>query len=436
VSEHCGELIDTGHATIRHLARRFGLRLDALGGDEPPRSTDTYFFDGAYYGVDAARRDFAPVFRALRKDVHAAGFPTLYTSATDAGRALDAMSVRDWIATRVPGGTASRMGRLLEVAYVIEYGLEATEQSALNLVYLLGYQSSSHRFAIFGPSDERFHIRGGNDLLPSAMAAALPPGAVQLGMPLTALARNAGGTFRLAFAAAPAVEADHVVVTIPFSVLRTIDTTAAGFDAVKRTAIDELGYGTNAKLALEFEHRFWRTPGPWGRSNGASYADVGYQNTWEVTRKQPARAGILVDYTGGAVGAALTDTSPAGVDAAARAFLAQLEAVFPGITPVWTGRATLSAPSVEPFRLGSYSCWRVGQYTRFAGAEGARSGNCHFAGEHCSIDFQGFMEGGAAEGARAAAEILADLGVVRGPATRDASVVRAASAVVGAARLT
>jgi monoamine oxidase len=39
----------------------------------------------------------------------------------------------------------------------------------------------------------------------------------------------------------------------------------------------------------------------------------------------------------------------------------------------------------------------------------ARQGNIHFAGEHCSINFQGFMKGGASEGVRAANEILADL---------------------------
>jgi monoamine oxidase len=35
-------------------------------------------------------------------------------------------------------------------------------------------------------------------------------------------------------------------------------------------------------------------------------------------------------------------------------------------------------------------------------------GNCHFAGEHCSQNFQGFMEGGAEEGERAAQEIISD----------------------------
>jgi len=33
-----------------------------------------------------------------------------------------------------------------------------------------------------------------------------------------------------------------------------------------------------------------------------------------------------------------------------------------------------------------------------------------FAGDHYSVEFQGFMEGGAREGARAAREIVQDLG--------------------------
>jgi monoamine oxidase len=39
---------------------------------------------------------------------------------------------------------------------------------------------------------------------------------------------------------------------------------------------------------------------------------------------------------------------------------------------------------------------------------GCAAGNIHFAGEHCSINFQGFMEGGVEEGVRAANEILTD----------------------------
>ena len=83
--------------------------------------------------------------------------------------------------------------------------------------------------------------------------------------------------------------------------------------------------------------------------------------------------------------------------------------VFPGITAQWNGKAMLSTPFTDPNFLCSYSYWKPGQYTGFSGYEGIRQGNIHFAGEHCSINFQGFMEGGAQEGQRAANEILGDL---------------------------
>ena len=47
------------------------------------------------------------------------------------------MSITDWIKQYVPGGTASRLGQLLDVAYNIEYGAEASVQSVLNMLYLL-----------------------------------------------------------------------------------------------------------------------------------------------------------------------------------------------------------------------------------------------------------------------------------------------------------
>jgi monoamine oxidase len=59
----------------------------------------------------------------------------------------------------------------------------------------------------------------------------------------------------------------------------------------------------------------------------------------------------------------------------------------------------------------SYACYLPGQWTSICGAEGERVGNLHFAGEHTSLDFQGFMEGGCESGQRAAQEILVDLGL-------------------------
>ena len=96
---------------------------------------------------------------------------------------------------------------------------------------------------------------------------------------------------------------------------------------------------------------------------------------------------------------------------AAQQFLAQLEPALPGISAKWNGKVTLDAWKGNPWSQGAYAYWRVGQYTEFSGAEGERSGNIHFAGEHTSTDFQGFLNGAVDTGILAAKEILADLRV-------------------------
>ena len=137
-----------------------------------------------------------------------------------------------------------------------------------------------------------------------------------------------------------------------------------------------------------------------------TYSDTGYQSTWDVTRAQPGQQGILVDYTGGTIGASFGSGTP---DARAQQFLAQLEPVLPGITDTYIpGKATIDFWTAYPWTKGSYSFWKVGQYTSFSGVEKERRDKVHFAGEHTSQDFQGYLNGGVETGERAASEILQD----------------------------
>jgi monoamine oxidase len=419
ITEWAGELIDTGHKTVQFLAQRFKLKLVDLLGAEPNGSEPTYFFFGSYYPKAQADRDFRAVHQALSRDTWAASYPTTFEINTPEGIALDNTSVYDWIETRVPGGHSSPMGQLLDVAYDIEFGAPTSDQSSLNLIYLLGYNASPGNFAVFGGSDERYHILTGNQSLPDAIRSALPSGTVQPGWRMTSIARS-GGAYALDFdtpVGRRTVTADHVILAFHFGVLRRLNYRRAGFDERKVQAIESLGLGHNGKLNVQFTDRLWNTDGPWPAiSNGESYADTGYQNTWDVTRGQPGTHGILVDYTGGNVTDSIAAAGPytrasesAQVTAAAQTFLGQLELVYPGIASRWNGRASLSLPHLDPNYNCSYSYWRVGQYHTIGGYEGVRQGNVHFAGEHTSVDFQGWMEGGAITGVRAANEVLADL---------------------------
>jgi len=405
IAEHGGELIDQGHTRIRQLAQELRLPLNNLLAAEPNGTEPFYHFDGARYSYAEAVGDLKSIWQKLHRDLSEASYPTLYHSFTPRGAQLDQMSIIDWINETVPGGLSSRLGRLLNVAYNIEYGAECDRQSALNLLYLLGYNSPG-QFSIFGASNEKYHVRGGNDQIVTALAAALASQTVT-GTPLVAARRNAAGTYTLTFQIGRRtldVTADKVVFALPFSILNSsVDLTRAGFSELKRTAIRELAMGANSKLNVQFTRRHWTTLG----NNGDTYADTGYQISWEVTRAQAGTAGILVDYTGG--NAAMTFGSGTPASRAAQ-FLAQIEPVLPGVGATWNGRATVDFWPGNSFSRGSYSYWQVGQYTRFVGIEAEQDGNAHFCGEHTSIDAQGYLEGAVETGERAANEVAADLG--------------------------
>ena len=420
VTEWCGELIDANHETLLALARQFDLPIVDLQADQPARARPTYFVLGEHYRWERADEDFKPVRDALARDFHEAGAVTTFAASTPAAVRLDFMSVREWIESRVPGGIRSPVGAILDVAFASEYGADTADLSALNLADLLDRQQ-------FGmPSARQYHIAGGNEQLPLRIAELLAPGVLALGWRLVALARRSDESVVLTFATPEGtreVNADHVILALPFAVLRTLDYKRAGFDVLKHRTIQEVGRGRNAKLHMQFRRRVWTAPGPWGLANGASVTDLGYQTMYEVSRGQAGATGILVNYRGGAVADRLRPSSPyttgstLGLAAEGRWLLANLDRVWPGVADAWNGKIALSAPALDPNLGCSYSYWRVGQYHTVRGYERIRQRNIHFAGEHCSIEFQGYMEGAAAEGIRAANEVRRDLGVRRSPTT-------------------
>jgi monoamine oxidase len=407
-SEWCGEFIDTVDRHVRGLAKRFGLTLVDVNAAEPAGSVDTNYFLGGYYTDAELAHDMKQVTPILAEQNRAIGPIAVYNSYTSTGYYFDHLSAYDWIEMYVPGGHGSQLGRYLDVGIVTENGLGSRQQSSLNLIFPLD-------------SDERFHIRNGNEQLPAAIAAALPRGTVHMGWRMSAIAADGEKKVTVTFSTAGGVRTemfDHVILALPFSVLRELDFSRAGFDALKEQAIRQLGYGTNSKLVLQFDDRYWNGRGAWpGIGDGFIQTDLPFQSTWDSSRAEPRPDGLLTNYTGGKNGASYRPTGPYTTSRAssvtagyARQFLEQLEVVWPGIGGHYTGLATLSYPTGDPNLRGSYSTYKVGQYTGFAGYEKVPQGRTYFAGEHTSYNFQGFMEGGAESGVRAAREVLTALG--------------------------
>jgi monoamine oxidase len=397
VCELGGELIDTGHVRMHALAAEFGLPLDDLAADPTHAFGDVWFCDGVRRSEAEILREFAPLAAAIARDADSLPDAQITHAAPGGAEALDRLSMSQWLDRN---GASGWLRTLIEVAYTCEMGLECDEQSALN--FLTFIDPGTEAFRIFADSDERFHVRGGNDLIVKALATRLDD-AIETGCELEAIRQSADGRYALGFkrgAGAFEVAARRVVLAVPFTTLRRVRLDL-DLPRAKRRAIDELGYGSNAKLMIGFNERIWRTR---HESAGATYSDLPLQTTWETSRMQAGAAGILTNFVGGKHGLDIGQGTPKQqADAAS----AQLEALFPGVVAARSGmrEARFHWPT-HPWSLGSYACFRPGQWTTLRGAIGEAVGNLHFAGEHCAFDNQGFMEGGVESGEWAAQAIL------------------------------
>jgi len=105
----------------------------------------------------------------------------------------------------------------------------------------------------------------------------------------------------------------------------------------------------------------------------------------------------------------LTPSSPNdSTQSYVQASLEYLDEIWSNASSSYIRQGTVSAPWADQNFLGAYACLKPGQYAQFHGYESVRIGNIHFAGDSTSVNFFGFMEGGAEEGQRAAQELIDD----------------------------
>jgi len=398
--EHGGEFIDSDHVHMRRLVGELGLKLDDLAGRGGGHSL--LYLDGRIRAQRAAYRGYGATLRRLRAVDRRAGESRSYSNAQ--ARAFDRRSAGEWIVRNVPRGR-SRLRELMREYFSEEFGLDAGRLTATDLLYLTEGPHHGKEPAASDPSDERFHVAGGNDLVTRGVAERLPEGSLHLDAPLTALWRGDGGSHGLRFdGVSDDVIADRVVLAIPYTTLRDVDLSRAGFGKLKLRCIQELGMGTNAKVLLQFRHR----PDRFGHWDGDLVTDRPFLDTWQSSLGQPGRAGLITVYSGGRVGAGYPRHPPHGPapPEVVRETLAALDRVVPGISRDFNGHAWLDNWSADPWTHGSYAAFLPGQYTDFYGVIKAPEGGVHFAGEQTSDAYQGFLEGAVASGDRCAHEVL------------------------------
>jgi monoamine oxidase len=169
VTELGAEFIDSGHTDVLNLVRRFGLSLiDTHAASEQGLAT-SYFFNGIHYSEAQVRDEFAPLAARMQEDARSVSRNVSQFSHAPADAALDNLSIAEYL-DRV--GASGWIRKLIEVAYTTEYGVDVEDQSCLNLLSVILLDDSS-QFSMFGESDERFKVEGGNERIVQCLASGL-----------------------------------------------------------------------------------------------------------------------------------------------------------------------------------------------------------------------------------------------------------------------
>jgi monoamine oxidase len=413
-AEHGGEFIDTRHVHLLGLADELGLEVDDLWEAWVPGSIWPTWLDGAPVPWKEVQAQLDPVAAAVEREACRIGViadgrkPSTraisYGTATPEAVELDARSMAEWLDERVPGVVGSPLGAYLDASMSGWYGLEMDRLSACTWM---------DYFVLPAPgADERWHVRGGNDLVTDALAERLPAGTVELEAPFEVLRARSDGSYELRFGGAAPVVADLVVLALPFSTLRFVDLDDAAFGPERLAAIRGLGMGSDVKLLVQYDRRpsaFEVDGRTW--SGGMDHTDPHFQ-TWESSAGETGRSGLLTVYAGGRTGESWTSDEPhaPAPPAFAAEYVGHVDDVVPGTAERFNGRAWLDLWTRDPWTNGAYAAFLPGQYTRLWGYTGRAEGRVHFAGEHTSTYSQGYLNGGVESGQRVAIEVMRELG--------------------------
>lgn len=401
-----GEFIDSRHREVRALAGELGLELADLRAADAGLEREILYFQGQRINEGQVIEEFGALAHRIDRDLkQLTSRDITYHAPSPEAMRLDRLSLAEYLAAEP---VSPLIDQLVRVAYVTEFGRDPEAQSCLNMLFLIGAEIG--QWSTYGISDERYHVVGGNEQIPKKLAERLL-GVIEFGTALESIRATSDHRYRVSLRQDGKSQEriyDRILLTLPFSLLRQVELDLE-LPEVKQAAIASLGYGTAAKLAVPYRERLWRTQ--YGCTISI-YTDLDFQNTWESARYGAGPGGWVTDLRGGSQGLRLADGT---AQTQAERLTQDLEQIFPGMAQVKRGKAVRAVWGTKPYALGSYSCYLPGQWTSLGGAEAERVGNLWFAGEHCSLGSQGYINGACETAEAAAQSILADLGIKPSP---------------------
>lgn len=396
VVEGGGEFIDESHTRMLAFAEQFNLKLGKVGSWRG-QDKDWASFEGKsgpmsdidIWGVNL-HEEVDKIWLSLAELGKYVPDPNQPQSAREAER-LDRQSTADWLNSL----DAHPLAKKDFIQHIrSEYTCEPDRHSLLDL---------ARNSAMYYTSLERnmsYRVLGGNDLIPCALADALPD--VRLNTPVTSISvlpDEVVVTFKQGDSHLT-IHSALAILAIPLTMARLIEFNPP-LPSAHQKMVNEISYGAVTKVLIEYRQRFWEERG-W---NGRLTTDSPIVLTWHATSHVEDKHGILTVYTGGGPGANLAALSD---EERIRLAVEEIEKVFPGSAHLIECTATVAWPN-EPYTRGSYAALAPGEVTAHWKTLFEPAGRLFFAGEHATT-IQGFMEGAVESGQRAAATIASNGG--------------------------
>jgi len=170
----------------------------------------------------------------------------------------------------------------------------------------------------------------------------------------------------------------------------------------KRKCIDEFGYGSSSKFIIGMKNKPWRA----GNKQGYTFTDELFGCGWDSTHMQSDSQASFTVFGGGKSADVIFKSSQ---EELVENFIPGLNKIFAGADKIATNKQIKFCWAKQPFTRAGYASFKKGQYSTIAGWEAEPVGNIYFAGEHVSGQFQGFMNGAAETGRKAAQQIAANM---------------------------
>jgi monoamine oxidase len=394
VVEGGGELIGSNHPMWMAYGQKFGLKFSDV--TEPDSDKAPIILDGRHYSGKELVALWEGLQAALRNMVGDARTVNLEApwKTPDAER-LDHTSVADMFASWKLDD-AARQGALALLAN--DHASWPERESYLGAITSVaggGYDR-------YWTESEVHRCIGGNQQLALRLADAIGSEHIHLRAPVSRIRLTDSGV-AVQRADGGLVEGDLVVLTAPPST----------WDHFEIEPALPAGYrpftGPAVKFLSKVSRPFWRRNG----LQAISLSDTPVGETWESTDGQGVPddqpSGLTV-LSGGKAAQACLDIPAADRAAKLGGFL---EMIYPGYSAHVEKTMFMGWPE-EKWTLCGYSTPTLGQVTTIYPnlAAGFRD-RLFFAGEHTSLLFTGYMEGGLSSGAILARKLVEKLGLSR-----------------------